>query len=101
MTGMYMVYVRYTSQFVICQVYIYLSYTHILTFLQVPDVSPIWNLADFRYRYRRSDLQYPYITISKVQPSISKVGNDLRYRVRYYNSISKVLTFDIDCLKSD
>ena len=38
--------------------------------------------CSFNLRYRRS-------------------GNDLRYRVRYYNSISKVLTFDIECLKSD
>ena len=38
--------------------------------------------CSFNLRYRRSE-------------------NDLRYRVRYYNSISKVLTFDIECLKSE
>jgi hypothetical protein len=32
----------------------------------------IWNLADLQDR--RSDFRYPYITISKVKPLISKVG---------------------------
>jgi hypothetical protein len=37
-------------------------------------ISIIWNLADLRYRMSESDLRYRYITTSKVQPSISKVG---------------------------
>ncbi len=40
-------------------------------------------------RYRRCNIQY------------RRSQNDLRDRVRYDNSISNVLTFDIECLKSD
>ncbi len=76
----------------------------------------IWNLADLRYR--RSDLRYPYITISKVKPSMSKVGKwpsisgtiwqldiegfDSRYRMPkiWETLISKLVTFDIDLEES-
>jgi hypothetical protein len=53
-----------------------------------------------------TSLRYRYITISKVQPSssISKVTKRPSISgttVRYDNSTSNVLTFDIECLKSD